>query len=140
LAIGFQTITAMSKSLLEQLPEIAAYGRQQTEGILGSREGRYRMARKNHAGMDDVGNAAARQEAPRNLAGCTSGVSGKERTGESGESGAVQMSSAVRMDGRGYPMACFQTRLQHRVKVWRRAYKTKAPCVAEPLWCGVVAR
>jgi adenine-specific DNA-methyltransferase len=43
LAVGFLPVAAMPKSLLEQLPEIVARGRQQAEKILEGLEGRHRV-------------------------------------------------------------------------------------------------
>ncbi|HET8764611.1 MAG TPA: hypothetical protein VFM52_05270, partial [Rhodanobacter sp.] len=43
MAIKFPLVVAMPKSLLEQLPEIVARGRQQAEKILEGLEGRHRV-------------------------------------------------------------------------------------------------
>jgi hypothetical protein len=63
LAIGIPTVAAMPKSLLEQLPEIVARGRQQAEKILEGLEGRHRVVRKKDAGIGDAENAAIEREA-----------------------------------------------------------------------------
>ncbi|GAB2542312.1 hypothetical protein [Rhodanobacter koreensis] len=131
----------MAKSLLEQLPEVIARGRQQAEKILEGREEQRRAIRKKqkHADMDDVENAAAEQEVVKD-GYLVDYISGKPVKDGPEEREAVQVFSRMLVEDCGYPRARIQSRQQHRVKVRPRTYKAKACCAVESLRCGVIRR
>ncbi|MGH8160219.1 MAG: hypothetical protein ACREPQ_19055 [Rhodanobacter sp.] len=127
----------MAKSLLEQLPEVVARGRQQAEKTLEGREERRRAVRKKL--VDDVENAATEQEAVKD-GYLVDYISGKPVKDGPEEREAVQVFSRMLVEDHGYPSAYIQTRLQHTVNARARTHKAKACGVAESLRCGAIWR
>jgi len=104
----------VAKSLLEQLPEIVACGRQQAEKMPWGPAEQRRVAQKKC--VDDAESTATEQEVVKD-GYLLDYISGRAVKDGPEEREAVQVFSRMLVEDYGYPKACVQTRPQHRVKV-----------------------